>query len=463
MKNKLVILCVLIILLSCALGVVGYRIWQQSQYVYVDEIAYEKDMTYLDLRGSGATLEHYETIRSMFPDCEIRYDLSFQGSIYPDDTEFLTVTSLTEEDVLLLDYLPALKSVYAEGCRDYEALMQLAKRRPECNVYYTVPVLGQEYSENTESLHFTEQTPSAQELTEALKWLPDMKEIYFYQPQMPPEDLVALRETWPNISITWKKDAFGETYSSDVTEIDLSGMYFTSLEEVEQGLAWFPDLEKVIMCECGYGRRDLFDNETMAAFREKMRPHCKVVWSMKINGLKVRTDDTYFMPVKYGVSCTNYQVQQLIYCEDMICVDLGHMPILQLDWVRGMPHLKFLIVADGPLLYIEPLADCKELVYLELFMTEVSDFTPLLECTSLVDLNVSMTNGDPMVFKDMPWLENLWINRLGVTKKEHAELQEALPNTRIESQHGLPNGNGWRLVENYFVMRDLLGMPYNTW
>jgi len=65
-----------------------------------------------------------------------------------------------------------------------------------------------------------------------------------------------------------------------------------------------------------------------------------------------------------------------------------------------------------------------------------------------------------MVFKQMPWLKNLWVNRLGVTPKEHAELQEALPNTRIESEHGWPTGNGWREGQRYYEMRDIVGMGY---
>lgn len=457
-KNRKLLAAALAVLLLAAAGWWGYNAWYESRHVFIEEDVYPKNLESLDLRGTGVSLEYYEAVCSALPGCAVRYDLPFQGGFYADDTRELTITSLTEEEVALLDYLPQLSRVYAEGCRDYAQLQALQARRPECRVSYTLEILGEEYPHDTAQLSFEAETPSVAELETALAWMPDLESVTLMQPEMAAEDLLRLCGQYPDVRFFWEKDALGSTYTSDVTEIDLSGRRDLTLEQVEQELRYFPALEKVLLCECGY------DNETMAAFREKMRPEYKVVWSMNIYGITVRTDDTYFMPIKHGVSeIGDYQLQQLIYCEDMLCVDVGHMAVRKLDWVTGMPHLKYLIVADGPLVYIDPLSTCKELVYLELFDTHVSDFTPLLGCTALEDLNVADTYGDEMVFKDMPWLKNLWINRNGVTQAEHDELQAALPNTRIESKHGFITGNGWRQVENYFKMRDLLGMPYNRW
>jgi len=253
------------------------------------------------------------------------------------------------------------------------------------------------------------------------------------------------------------------TYSHDVTEIELEDMYFTSLDEVEAQTAYFPSLEKLVLLNCGYDKKNLFDDETLAAFREKMRPNYKVVWSMYLYGMTVRTDDLYFMPNKYGVRVSNYLLPRLRYCEDMLCVDLGHHNIVDLSFVEGMPHLKYFICVDSNLMYIEPISTCKELIYCELFWTKISDFTPLLGCTSLEDLNVAGTNGDPMVFKDMPWLKNLWIRGSAVRPSEWETLKAALPDTNIVFDTGGYTTNGWRQLQNYYDMRDLLGMPYNTW
>jgi len=459
MKKTLMIpVVVLLVLLLAAAGWWGYNAWYESTHVFVEEDVYPKDLSTLDLRGTGVSMDYYEAVRAALPDCEIRYDLPFQGSFYPDDTRELTITSLTEEEVLLLDYLPELSFIHAEGCRDYEVLQLLQQRRPDCEIRYTVALLGTEYPHHTTSLSFREETPDAAALAQALVWLPEVKSVFLNQPQMPAEDLLQLCEQFPEIAFSWEKDALGGAYSSDVTEIDLSGREDLTLEQVAAELRYFPALEKVVMCGCG------FDNETMAAFREKMRPEYKVVWSMKIYGITVRTDDLYFMPIKYGVSdIGDYQLQQLVYCEDMLCVDVGHMPIRKIDFVTGMPHLKYLIVADGPLLYIDAISTCKELVYVEFFDTQISDYTPLLGCTALEDLNVADTQGDALVFKDMPWLKNLWVDGFDIKQSKRQILNEALPDTNIYYCGSEYTAGGWRKLQNYFDMRDLLGMPYNAW
>ena len=458
-----VLLLILLVLLLAVGGMVGYHVWYQGSHIFVEDAVYEKELTSLDLRGTGVSLDHYEAVRQQLPDCEIRYDLPFQGGFYADDTREITITSLTEEEVALLDYLPELEKVNAEGCTDYDQLLALQARRPSCEITYTVELYGKTYANDAKTLSFGSEQLDLQLLREALAYLPDMASITFDQPTVAAEELKALLADYPNIAITWEKDAFGVTYGSDATEIDLSGMEFASLEEVEQALVWFPNLEKVVLCNAGTGPKEPFDDDAMAAFREKMRPEYKVVWSVYINGLEVRTDDTYFMPAKHSKVVTNFQVQKLKYCEDMICVDLGHMAIQDISFVEGMPHLKYFIIVDAPLMFIEPISTCKELIYLEFFWTWINDFTPLLECTAMQDLNVSRTNGDPMVFKEMTWLKNLWIDGNDLTDTEKKELEAALPNTYIKYCYGLMAGNGWRLLQNYYDMRDLLGMPYNTW
>lgn len=457
---------IIILLITASLvtgGILGYDAWYRSKHVFVGDTAYEKEVTQVDLRGTGASVEYYEQLRQQLPDCEIRYDLPFQGAFYPDDTTELTISSLTGEEVELLDYLPDLAVIHAEDCSDYAQLLTLQARRPDCDILYTVELYGEMYAQDTKEMSFGGEIMDLQELETALAWLPEMKAIHFTQPAVAAEDLIALMEQHPQISITWEKDAFGVTYSSDVTEIDLSGMLFETPDAVVAPLAYFPALEKVIMSECGPAEKTWFDNDTMAAFREKMRPEYKVVWTVRINNMKVRTDETYFMPAKTGQVVTNFQVQNLKYCEDMVCVDLGHMAIQNISFVEGMPHLKYFIVIDAPLMYIDSISTCKELVYLEFFWTWINDYTPLLGCTALEDLNISRTNGDPMTFAQMPWLKNLWIDGSSVRRDERPILEAALPDTYIKYCDGEMTANGWRDLPNYFAMRDYLGMPYNTW
>ena len=76
---------------------------------------------------------------------------------------------------------------------------------------------------------------------------------------------------------------------------------------------------------------------------------------------------------------------------------------------------------------------------------------------------MSDTPVDPTPLLEMPWLKNLWINNVPITAQQRQALTEALPNTHIEFDAGFTTAGGWRELQNYYDMRDLLGMPYNAW
>ena len=142
----------------------------------------------------------------------------------------------------------------------------------------------------------------------------------------------------------------------------------------------------------------------------------------------------------------------------MICIDLGHMSIHDIEFVRFMPHLRYLILAHSTVLDITSISDCKELVFLELDWTGIKDYTPLLGCTALEDLNLGNTYGDSAPIKQMTWLKNLWW--IGRSASFYTDMEEALPNTHKEFHAKYTVGNGWRELKNYYDMRDLLGMEY---
>ena len=157
-------------------------------------------------------------------------------------------------------------------------------------------------------------------------------------------------------------------------------------------------------------------------------------------------------------------LENLKYFNDMVTVDLGHMNIFHCEWAASMPNLQFLILADTPMKNIEPLRNCKELIYFEVFDTPVTDFTPLLECTKLRDLNMCWTDGDPEVIAQLTWLERLWwwgrITLPFLNEEEKAMITEAMPNCEIVFRTNTSTGSGWREGELYYKMRDNLGMEY---
>ena len=271
-------------------------------------------------------------------------------------------------------------------------------------------------------------------------------------------DTLYTEDVWPNV-ITRKKNDAGEYYVSKVVEswlsVDRKG--HISLEELADAPAYFPDVETVFLGECG------LDNELLAAHRDQVRDQYKLVWTVSCgNKLKTRTDAKTFMPVRERVYYFNdEEAYNLRYCEEMVCIDIGHMSIHNIDFVEYMPDLQYLILAHTQLNYIEPIRHCKNLKFLELDWSPLKDLTPLKECTALEDLNLGNTFADFTPIGEMTWLKNLWM--VDCSTRARYEMTQALPDTKVMVTGAATVANGWRDLDNYYAMRDLLGMHYMSW
>lgn len=491
--------------------------WVLSKYAVVGGHFYSKSQYVFDLRGQNVTPKTYKKLKKKLPDSWIVWDVSFQDHVYSSDLKEISLSALSDEDVDTLDFFPQLRTVHAQECRDWAQLAELQRRHPECEVIYSVDICGKSWPYDTWQISVpgltAEEAPRldcllqlkdidatgcyAYDLLEQLRqthpqWnleysivvgnktfsreatsisatggtygqlrgafqaLTNLNTVMLTNPQANIDELLKLRQDFPNVQLHWQVDVFGITYPDNTTELDISGNILPTVESAKSVASYFPNLEKLIMSDCG------IDNETMAAFREQMRPSYKVVWTVHFTEkCKARTDDIIFMPIKQGEyyfnSYTN--TQDLKYLEDLICMDIGHAPVRDVSFLAYLPHLKYLILAHTDIRDVSPIVNCKELIFLELDSGPVPDFTPLLELTNLQDLNVGDTYADWTPLMQMTWLNNLWICCRRSAAMRTA-LTEALPNTHIEMDSTYTVGNGWRQLPNYYAMRDLLGMPY---
>ena len=455
MSRLIKILITFAVLLAILLGALGASwYFYRNTHVKVDGVIYEKNLSQLDLRGQQVTAEQYEKLQKNLPGCRIRWDVPFQNTTYPDDTAELAVTTLSQEDLQQLRYFKDLQKVDAAGCSDYDQLQKLMETYPNIDVNYTVSIDGQELPRDTESISFAEGRGSYEELVSGLSYLPQVQTVSFLEPEIKPDQLLSLREKYPEISFSWEKTVFGERRPDNLESLDISGRNFTSIQEVQEQAAYLPGLKTLVMCDTG------LPNEDIAGFRESLRGQCKVIWNVKIGQFHVRTDETWFMPTKFGMDVKDREMQNMKYCEDMVCIDVGHNVMMNLDWVKGTPHLKYLIVADCPLKDVTPLGTLKELKFLELFMTDIRDISPIVGCTALEDLNVARIPASLRPLGEMKWLKNLWMSGGRVSKEDQAYLREQLPDTRIDAAlHHDCTGRGWRDSQNYIDMRNMMGMP----
>ena len=529
LSGKKKILVVLAVLLVIAAGGI---VWLFANYHVVGFQCYPKNAAALDLRGQEISVEDYEKLSEKMPNCEIRWDVPFQGGTVADDVTELTVETLADEDVKVLCLLKQLKTVHAEACRDYVQLFSLRLLRPEVDVDYSVHFSGGSYAWDVKEIVLSaateEDIPLLEHLSELetvalgpgtydtktvealrgtarnmglefgvvlggslyrdtqtslelegvtdaeldlLQFLQSMEELHLVNPEAAPEKVFNLENSYPDAQITWEVEIGGETFDNTVTEVDLSAVVIEDLAEVEKKMAYLPNAEKVIFGLCGIDNPDWgssksklavsqIENEDLAAYRDRVREDYKVVWTVRLGpSIALRTDADNFMPNHFGVGqLFDDYAYNLRYCEDMVCLDVGHMTLTDISFVEYMPNLKYLILAWTEVQYIEPIRSCKNLIWLELDNSCIRDYSPLVDCTALQDLNIGNTFCDITPILEMTWLKNLYM--IFGSGASAYKASQALPDTHVVATGTATVGAGWRRLQNYYDMRDCLGMYY---
>lgn len=480
---------------------------QDTDVLYVTSLT-DEDVATLDYFTRLKTVEAQEctdypqlaALTARRPEVTVEYAVTIDGREYPQDTAVVSISGITEEEINLLTYLPELTAVTAVGCRTPEQMTRLRDFCQEKGLSFALRFGTKTYPDTVEELDVTGVTDGELEL---LQLLPELKTLHLKNPKADPETVAQLRSTYPKADISWEVEIAGVSFPDDTKEVDLSAVLESSaaqtaagtaagtqtaagaqtttktqtttgtatgtqstketqstapavtlnLEDLEKKMSYLSDAKQVFLGKCG------LDNEELAALRERVRDSYKLVWTVQLGKkLTARTDDTTFMPVREHVYYfLDEDAYNLRYCEDMLCVDVGHMGLTNIDFVKGMPHLQILILAhNGQLQDISPISSCKELIFLELDWSAVKDFTPLVGCTSLEDLNIGLTYPSVEPLMQMTWLKNLWM----VDRGGAYQLSQALPDTKIVASADATVGAGWRNLPNYYKMRDMLGMEY---
>ena len=530
MKGFIIFLVAILILLAVAVAAAA---WVAVRYHIVSGKLYPKDAAMLDLREEEITPRQFDKISEKLPDCEILWNIPFQGGILACDAEDVTVETLSEKDVQLLTYTRNLKTVHAEGCTDYDNLARLRQDRPELTVSYSVALSGGSFSWDVEMLilssvteediHLLKHLPNlktvalscgsydpgtvealrgtvhnaglefgviiggdihldteeslqiselADEDLELLQYLSGMKTLVLQNPKADPQKVFSLQKQLTGVAVSWEVTLGDLKFDTTTTEVDLSMVEIKDLPEVEKKMAYLPELKTVIFGLCGVDEPNWgnsrckltaspIKNEDMAAYRDRVRGNYKVVWTVRLGpSIALRTDKDNFMPNHFGVGqLPDSYAYNLRYCEEMVCLDVGHMTLTDISFVEYMPNLKYLILAWTEVKYIEPIRSCKNLVFLELDNSTIRDISPLVDCTALEDLNLGRTYCDVAPILGMTWLKNVYMIRRG----GGGLVGQAIPTARVVTttdETAATVGYGWRRLPNYYAMRDCLNAPY---
>ena len=485
-----------------------------------ERVAQLKNLQVADLRNTGLTPAEYDQIRTALPDCQILWLVPFQGKYLDPDSASLTVSSITEEEMALLDYFPGLQTIDMMDCTDVDAILKVIELHPQCDVRWMIPFQGQPQSYDAHSLsistlsqddltmigYFTElesvdarkcsdleaiaalrqQYPDlevkwqvsfqgksyghdittleladadAEELMTQLQYLPQLETLTLTGTGPSLEVMDKLVETYPNVNFGWDFQLCGVTVNTNAKEIDLSHIQMESVEEVENSLKYFNCLEKVVMFKCG------ISSEDMDALW-KRHPETRFIWGIYFGGYCLRTDETGFMPWKYGYTrdgrpgMSNAEAQNLKYMVDLVAIDIGHNDITDLSFLYYTPNVEFLMMCGTGASDLTPVGSLKKLKYLELWENPVKDLSPLAGCTALEDINIyrlAVEDLSPLLGLN---LKNIWYNARLYSEEQVTMLREAYPDALIVSNPMWATSQGWRRIPNYYAQRDALDMFY---
>ena len=325
-------------------------------------------------------------------------------------------------------------------------------------------VLGVEIPSGSTSVDLTSlnkvSKQQAQTLSAALEGMPEVTEVDLRGVTVDRDGQAALLAAHPNIHFRWAVSLGNASVDGDTALLNIDALGIskkTELSEIRKAIACLPKLERVTMYNFIYTKDKM---EQLL----KDYPNVKFDWSVHwrvCDGrvIDLRTDATAFSTLK-GRQDPRYTASQIMdylkYTPDLLAIDVGHNNVSDLSFLWNWPGLKRLICIDSkvPVTDISVLAELPELEYIELFMQEITDLTPLMNHEKLLDLNLCHNKiEDFSPLYTCTNLERLYISyNPGLNDEAIAALQAALPNCLIETEVYGSTDAGWREHPRYFTM-----------
>ena len=287
--------------------------------------------------------------------------------------------------------------------------------------------------------------------------------------KMSPTDLRTIKRAMPengalHFTMKWE----GLTVSDTDRDLDLNGAQNRLTEDQMEALIELVPEVQTIDVSKGYR----LANDLMIRLVEKY-PEIQFIWLITLNSghSLVSTDTAYstFNGAEATNKLTSEQMELLKYAPGLKALDLGHNKLTSLDFLRYFPDLEFLILAcNKEIDDIEILGTMKHLQYLELFTVAVSDISPLANCTELLDLNLSFCNNitDLSPLAGLTKLERFWGTKMENLPEEQKEaFVRDHPQTEYSFLAFHATSDGWREHPRYdhylYCLHNRVWIPFD--
>ena len=174
---------------------------------------------------------------------------------------------VTADTISQLEDYPYLKEADLTGSTCYPEILAYMAAHPEVKVTYTVLLGNAFHSSSVEELRLTAGSYTAQELMDNLQYLPQLSTLSLPGTTLTVQEITALREAYPELSLAYTLTLEGKQLDSETTtELNLSHLTSDRVEATAQVLSCLPNLAKVeLMDENGESALSLEDVRVLAA------------------------------------------------------------------------------------------------------------------------------------------------------------------------------------------------------
>ena len=247
---------------------------------------------------------------------------------------------------------------------------------------------------------------------------------------------------------------FGKELSTLDTEVIFENQSIgdSGAEQIRQALSVLDNCDRFVLDNCG------ISDSLLADIREDFRDGPQVVWRVYFgvgdNQYNTLTDAEAIRAV-YGVNDENSR--SLGYCENVRYLDVGYNDALSdLSFIESMPDLEVLIASGCAATALDGLEKCQKLVWLELaFCEKLWDISALSSCRDLRYLNLSYTN-----VSNFTALETIALERfVCLNPVASQEAQNMFANIHekcltVFNGYSNPYGYGWRYDDNGITLNE---------
>ena len=243
----------------------------------------------------------------------------------------------------------------------------------------------------------------------------------------------------------------GVTLCDGDTEINLNPASGINAETVETVIALCSDVKKITVT-----KHLNLKNEQMAELIEK-NPEIEFVWMVRLGRYHRIASDATAYSTFHEPSETERMIsddlEALQYVHGLKALDLGHNSLTDLDFLKYCPELELLILGENRGINdITPIGNLSHLQYLELFSTGTEDISPLANCSELIDLNLCYEKKvtDLSALDGLEKLERFWGNHMdGLSEEEKTRFAAVHPGCECVFNGKHATSEGWREHERY--------------